>query len=91
MAHPITISFPDRLSLTVEVEWIPRPGDMFIIEHGYYRVMEVTHRFELKDGLTTRIRVVDLSDVKDWRDYATVLIFYAVVIGAAVLAVTCLA
>ena len=63
------------------VDFPPRAGEMVIVGHDYYRVVDVTWSGDMKTGLMlVRISVVDMMDVKTWREHAHVAIVVVCVV-----------
>jgi hypothetical protein len=88
----ITISCPNRPALSADVDFPPRPGEMVVIGHDYYRVDSLTWTCNAEVGvLGVRVVVVDMYETKRWHGWAYVVLYSLATIGVAALVTRCVA
>lgn len=85
----ITVSSPNRPSITADVDFPPRPGDRVVVEHDYYRVDAVHWTWDAETGMRVRVVVVDMHDTKGWRGWSFVVVYVLAVVGIATLLTWC--
>ena len=82
----IYISIPNRPSLNADVDFPPRPGEMLVVEHDYYRVSSVCWTWNVVTGMRVRVSVVDMHEAdKGWRGWAYAALYTLALVGIATL------
>lgn len=87
----ITVSIPNRPTLTAEVDFPPRSGEMVVVGHDYYRVDSVCWTWDVEAGMRVRMVVVDMYESKPWVGWGYVVLYALAALGLTMLIMRCVA